>query len=140
MNQTNSLIKQVASVIDLELESPGGEGVANVNVADSEAYPIEQSLTINLIAGKDKKQHFAVMDSVTIYMDKKHEDYKKLSGTVEANTSFITETVNNVISQYTFDEAPSSREAMKTEILDQIQARFGSGFIYDLSFGNLVFQ
>lgn len=141
MNQTNALIKQVAAVIDLELESPDANGSeANVAVADSEPYLIEQEFTINLKTGDDGKAHFAIMSSVTFYMNKKHEDYKKLSPTVESNKGFLVETVNNVISQYTIDNANSSKEAMKTEILSQIHDRFGSGFIYDLSFGNLMFQ
>lgn len=141
MNQTNALIKQVAAVIDLELESPDATGPdAPVAVADSEPYLIEQEFTINLKTGEDSKQHFAIMSSVTLYMNKKHEDYKKLSPTVEANKGFIVETVNNVISQYTYENASSSREEMKAEILNQIRSRFGSGFIYDLSFGNLMFS
>lgn len=141
MNQTNALIKQVAAVIDLELESPDASGgEANVAVADSEPYLIEQEFTINLATGEDGKSHFAVMDSVTLYENKKHEDYKALSTTVEANKGFIIETINNVISQYTFENATESKEEMKAEILEQIHDRFGSGFIYDLSFGNLMFQ
>lgn len=141
MNQTSALIKQVAAVIDLELESPDAHGgEANVAVADSEPYTIEQEFTINLKAGEDSKQHFAIMSSITLYMNKKHEDYKKLSPTVEANKGFVVETVNDVISQYTYENASSRREEMKTEILNRIHDRFGSGFIYDLSFVNLMFS
>lgn len=141
MNQTNALIKQVAAVIDLELESPSANGAdAVVDVADSEPYLIEQSFTINLTTGEDGKAHYAVMDSVTLYINKKHEDYKKLNPTVESNKGYVVETVNTVISKYTIDNASSSREEMKKEILDQIHGRFGSGFIYDISFGNLIFN
>lgn len=141
MNQTNQLIKQVASVIDLELESPDATGEnATVSVEDTVSYKIEQSFTINLKKGADGKDHYAVMDSITIYQDSTHEDYEKLTKTVEGNASFITETVNNVISEYTIDNASASRAEMKAEILKRIQNRFGSSFIYDLSFGNLIFQ
>lgn len=138
MNQTNALIKQVAAVIDLELESPDKD--SEVAVANSEPYLIEQEFMINLSPSEDGKSHFAIMDSVTLYINKKHEDYKKLNPTVESNKGFIVETVSNVISQYNIDNAGGSREKMKSEILDQIHSRFGSGFIYDLSFGNLMFQ
>lgn len=137
--KADNLMTQVASIIDLELESPDGSE-AMVDVADSEAYKIESAMTINLKKGSDGKDHFGVMDSITLYEDTKHEDFSSLSETIQKNESFITETVNDVISQYSIDNASESRGVMKEEILKRIQERFNSDFIYDLSFGNLVFQ
>lgn len=135
----DNLMTKVASVIDLELESPDGSE-AQVDVKDSEAYKIESAMTINLKKGADGKEHFGVLDSITLYEDTKHEDFSKLSETIPTNESFIMETVNDVISQYTNENASENRGAMKEEILKRVQDRFNSDFIYDLSFGNLVFQ
>lgn len=135
----DNLMTQVASIIDLELESPDGSE-AQVDVKDSEAYKIESSMTINLKKGADGKDHFGILDSVTLYEDTKHDDYSKLSETIAKNEGFIMETVNDVISQYSNDNASENRGVMKEEILKRIQERFNSDFIYDLSFGNLVFQ
>lgn len=137
--QADNLMTKVAQIIDLELESKDPTE-SEVAVADSEAQKIEQSLTINLKKGADGKDHFGIMDSITLYKNTKHEDYATLNPTIENNESYITETVTDVISQYPIDTASDSRGEMKQKILEKIQERFDSDFIYDLSFGNLVFQ
>src|SRR5574344_1765771 len=100
MNRTNNLVKQVASVIDLELDSPeGNPEVVQVNVKNITTYKFEYTSgtsTINLKKGADGKDHWGQLDSVTLSVNKKSKDYKALKASLEANDSKVLETVTNV--------------------------------------------
>lgn len=143
-NKTNSLISQISSVIDLELETPEDKEV-QIPVTELEPYKVTNgegggSLTINLKQGTDEKDHYAMLDSVTLSVHKKSKDYKKLSGTLATSTNKILEIVTNEITKYSYDDAKNSREEMKANILEKIQNYFQSDFIVDVSFDNLRFQ
>ncbi len=145
-NKTNRLISQIASVIDLELESPeGGDEQKQIPVTELETYQVKNgengdTMTINLTPGTDNKEHYAMLDSVTLSVHKKSKDYKKLSGTLETSTNKILEIVSNQFTKYTYEDAKVSREEMKANILKEIQNYFQSDFIVDVSFDNLRFQ
>lgn len=140
-NRTNNLINQVSSVIDLELESEEQE--EKLGPTDLKSYVIASesgSLTLNLASGKDGKEHWGQLDSVTLYMNTKAEDYEKLSATLEIKQNKILEIVRNTITSYSYEEAKSNREKLKIEVLKKVQEDFASKFIVDLTFDNLRFQ
>lgn len=139
-NKTSKLISQVASVVDLELESPEAEEEkAVVTVADKEEYIIEGEQTFNLKVGSDGKNHFGVLSSITLSINKSSPDYKKLNPTIETNKNAIVNIAGNVISSYSFDNANDSKQEMQEKILEQVQELFGSDFIVDV-YTSLVFQ
>lgn len=138
-NKTNKLITQVASIIDLELESPEGEA-ANVRVEDISIHNIEDELTITLKGNEgDTKSHFALL-SVSLSLDTTNKDYETLSPTIATNESIIKEIVNNVISNYTANEVLTNKEEIKEEVLAQLRDYFKSNFIINVSFSNLIVQ
>lgn len=145
-NKTNRLISQISSVIDLELESPEqAEEEEQIPVTEIEPYKVANgesgaSLTINLKQSKDGKDHYAMLDSVTLSVHNKSKDYKKLSKTLETSNNKILEIVTEEITKYSYDDAKDNREQMKANILKQIQNYFQSEFIVDVSFDNLRFQ
>ena len=140
VKKTDKLVKQVAKVIQLEIETQDGvEDENKVSVLDSEVISITSPLTINLKSSGSSKT-YAILDGVSIYLNKKDKSYKKLQPTVEENKSIILEIVTNVFSKYSVDEAQNNRDALKTEILNSIQSYFDSEFIYNVSFENLRFQ
>ena len=144
-NKTNRLISQISSVIDLELESPEDAEEEQIPVTEIEPYKVTNgesggALTINLKQGEDNKDHYAMLDSVTLSVHKKSKDYKKLSGTLETSTNKILEIVTEEITKYSYDDAKNNREQMKANILEKIQNYFQSDFIVDVSFDNLRFQ
>lgn len=144
-NKTNRLISQISSVIDLELESPEGTEEEQIPVTELEPYTVTNgedggSLTINLKQGEDGKDHYAMLDSVTLSVHNKSKDYKKLSGTLETSTNKILEIVTDEITQYSYEDAKTNREDMKADILEKIQNYFQSDFIVDISLDNLRFQ
>ncbi len=136
--RTDKLITQVASVINLELE---GEGASAVDIASIESYKIEESKTMNLKTSENGKEHYAVMDYVSISINKESDDYEKLQPLLETQNSAIMDIVDSVMSKYTYEEAINNREQMKEEILSEIKKHFGSvDFVIGVTLGNLLFS
>lgn len=141
-NKTSALVTKVASTIDLELES---QGVQQVDIKDRESVPIEQeaSAMVNLISGDDGKQHMALFDSITLSVNKKSKDYKKLKPQIETNTQKIQSIVQNVISTYSYDQVATTegKEKVIKDILKELQSYFNSeDFIVDVVLANFRYQ
>lgn len=51
----------------------------------------------------------------------------------------IKDEINSVFANYTMEEARSNQEQIKQEILERIQTMFDSQFIYNVSFGDIMF-
>lgn len=139
-NKTSKLVDQVASIINLELEATSGEVEEKVDPSNVETYKIESALTFNLIRSVDGTDHYAVVDSISLSINKASKDYDKLNKTIETNENFITDIVTEVVSSYAYDDAISSKEEMKAEILEKIQTHFNSDFIFSVSLNNLCFK
>lgn len=132
-SKTNRLVSQISSVIDLELQSPEEEEQAEVvDPASKEEYPIEGERNFNLQMGSDGKAHFAQLDGITLSLNTKSKDYKKLRPTLDTNQKSIVDVVDQVITSYSIDNAASSKEEMKARILEQLQTLFDSDFIVDV--------
>lgn len=141
-NKTNKLISQVASVIELELESEaGGEGSNQIDVNNIDtSFIIEQALTMNLKKSPDGSEHFAMMDSISFSMDKSNKDYETYKDTMVDKRDIFTEMVRSVMLQYTLDQVYDHQSDIKTEVLNKIHNYYKSDFIIDISFGNFRFQ
>lgn len=136
--KTDALISQVASVIQLELK---GYDEGTYNVEDLENHKIEEGLTKNLKVGEDGKSHFAVLDYVTVSVNKKSEDYDSLNAILTDQDSKIMDIVGTTLTQYTYEEAVADQGAIKKDVLEQLRKNFGSSdFIVDVYFGNFVCQ
>lgn len=136
---TNNLIANVASIIDLELESD--KAAESIAMSDLEAITFENGMQINLksVPG-DKMDHYAVIDKVSIYLNKNADDFKKLNESIKNYESTISEMVSYGFSQYTKEEVQNNREAIKMAVLKKIQEKFGTQTIADISFKNLRLQ
>ena len=136
--RTDKLITQVASVINLELE---GEGASKVDIASIEAYKVEEKKTMNLKMSENGKEHYAVMDYVSLSINMNSEDYARLQPLLETQNSAIMDIVDSVMSRYTYEEAINNRERMKEEILEELKRHFGSpDFVIGVTLGNLLFS
>jgi flagellar FliL protein len=138
-NKTTQLVSKVASIVDLELESPDASD-AKLTVSDMTNYDITDELTINLKSSGDGKSHYALIKTVTLTMNNKHEDFKDLSPLVETNVNIIKGIITDEVSKYTFDEANNQKDAIKQAILEKVQELFQSDFIIQISFANMVLQ
>ena len=140
MNATNTLVSNVASIIDLELES-NTASANKVVMSDMDVVTFDTPLTINLKGTEgDNTDHFAVIDKISVYLNKTADDYKALSENVKNYETAIDEMVTNGFNQYTKEEVQNNREVIKAGILKSIQEKFGTQTIADISFKNLRLQ
>lgn len=115
---------------------------SDVAITDMEAVALENSeLTINLKSVEGElKDPYAVIDQVTVYLNKKGDDYKTLSEGIAGYGATITEVVSTTFSEYTKDEVQNNRDLVKQEVLENLHIKFGSTTITDISFKNLRLQ
>ncbi len=137
-NRTTKLVDKVASIIDLELESPENKN-AQVAVSDIMIYDLPDKLTINLKNDEDGKDHYAMLN-VSISMNSKHEDYETLNPKVTEYSNAIEEIVQEEFAKYTRAEVEAKKNVIKEQIIIRIQELFQSDFIISVSFGNLILQ
>lgn len=136
--RTDKLVTQVASIINLELE---GEGASKIDIASIESYKVEEKKTMNLKMSENGKEHYAVMDYVSLSINMESEDYARLQPLLATQNSAIMDIVDSVMSRYTYEEAINNREQMKEEILEELKRHFGSlDFVIGVTFGNLLFS
>jgi len=136
-NKTSQLVAKVASIVDLELESPD-EGDAEIAVSDIVIHEIEDKLTINL-KKTDDSSHFAIVN-VSLSINSKNEDTVTLEPLVTTNENEIKEIVTEEFARYTIDEVNNKKNLIKEQVLIRIQEHFKSDFIINVSFGNLILQ
>lgn len=137
-NRTTKLVDKIASIVDLELEDPDVAD-ANLTVLDKEGFDVSGELKIYLKKGSDGNSHYALISTVTIYMNKKSDDYEELSEAVQNNTNKIKEIITDEVSKYSIDNITDSKDAIKEAVLIRLKEYFKSDFIIDVSFGNMVY-
>lgn len=133
-NKTNALVSKVASLIDLELESPNPED--NISLEDIEPYNIKDKLTINLKSIDQKESYLTV--NVSLSMNTKNKDYEKYKEKVELNEISIKEIIQDEFAKYTKDEVQANKEKIKENIKVQLQELFDSDFIIRVNLANLL--
>jgi flagellar FliL protein len=134
-NKTNQLVTKVASIVDLELESPDA-ATEEIAVSDIATYDIADKLTVNL-AKTDDTAHYALL-YVSLSMNMKHPDYESLNPKIAENENAIKEIVTEEFGRYSIDDVTPNKNAIKEAILTRIQELFQSDFIINVSFGNMV--
>lgn len=140
--KTAALVDNIATALNLELSS-GTEGGAEeiVSMSDTETYSFADSMTIPLKKSEgDDKDHYCIV-SVTLSINKTADGYKEY-GSAESLASMeglIKDEINGVFAQYTMEEARDNQEMIKKEIINRIQTMFDSKFIYNVSFGDIMF-
>lgn len=136
-NKTNNLVSKIASIIDLELESPVA-GEAEISVSDITTHPIADKLTINL-KESDDLSHYAVV-IVSLSINNKNEEAATLEPFITDNENAIKEIVTEEFSKFTIDEVINNKSVIKENILTRIHELFNSDFIINVSFGNIILQ
>lgn len=136
-NKTNNLVSKVASIVDLELESPDADP-SKLSISDIDTYNIDGKLTINMKSTEDNKQYATLF--VSLSLNTKHSDYETLFPKIEQHVSQIKEIVQNEFSAYTSEEAITKKEEIKKQVLDKIRVYFNSDFIINVTFSDLIFS
>lgn len=138
-SKTNALITQVATVLNLELESTEEDG-ENHDIKNIEevAFAFENKETINLPVGTDGKTRYAMLSGFTVNIDKESKDYKEVSEMLTAQQSSVKDIVISVIASHPADEL--TQELIKKEALEKIQEYFDSKCIVSISLDGFMFS
>lgn len=141
--QTSALVKNIATAMDLELAaSSDGEAAEEVvSMADTETYSFADNMTIPLKKSEgDDKDHYCIV-SITLSINTKADGYKEYGSaeSLAAKEGLLKDEINSVFAGYTMEEARDNQEMIKKEIIDRIQQLFDSKFIYNVSFGDIMF-
>ncbi|MCR4989381.1 MAG: flagellar basal body-associated protein FliL [Lachnospiraceae bacterium] len=145
--KTAKLITDIATAINLELvdgSTAAEDEVATISMADIQIHTIAD-MTIPLKQGlnadgtPDTKDHFALL-SVSLSMNTTNEDYETYGADIATKEDLIKGVINEVVSQYTVDEAKNNSAGICDEILKKIQGLYNSDFIFDVKFSSALFQ
>jgi len=144
MNKTSKLIDGISTALSLELGDPTKTGedsaqAAVVPMDDIAVYKIEEEMTIPLAIGADGKDHYCLV-SVSLSMNTKDEGYKSYGETISEKEDLIKGEIVSVIGSYTIEEAKSSTDAMREDILGRIHNMYDSKFVYNVVFREILFQ
>ena len=137
--KTAALVSDIATLVGLEINGlPVSDvGTTNVTMADTAVYNIADEMTIPLKTGEDGQSHYAV-GNVSLSLNTKHEDYKTYNEeTLAASEGIIKDIIFSVLGNYTKEEALSSSEQIKAEMLERLREKFDSEVIYGVSYNFL---
>ncbi|MCR5594271.1 MAG: flagellar basal body-associated FliL family protein [Lachnospiraceae bacterium] len=139
-NKTSALINGISSALSLEVESQTSATVdaSAVPMTSIDVYSVSESMTIPL-KKTDDKDHYCLVEA-SFSINKDHEDYATYGSDLSAQESLIKDQIRDVISQYTVEEAQANQEMIKQQILERVQALYDSDFIFNVSFGEYMFQ
>lgn len=138
-NKANEMIEKVCSAIDLELNSGAGTGISNIPIEQIESYQVKEGeqLTINL-RSEDDAPHYALI-AVSLSLNTKSDNYKKYPPTdLAEKDDIIRNDIIQIIGNYTLDEFNSNREAIRKEILEDMQGLFGGDYVVAVNFSDVT--
>ena len=140
--KTSALIDGISSALSLELESQkAAEGTSAIPMTNIKVYTLSDSMTIPLKEGTDGKPHYCLLEA-SFSINTESEDYVsgKYTEDLSPQESLIRDKIFNIVSQYTMEEARSNQELIKQQILEAMQSMYDSDFIFNVSFGEYMFQ
>ncbi|MBQ9983193.1 MAG: flagellar basal body-associated FliL family protein [Lachnospiraceae bacterium] len=136
--KTNNLITQIASVLNLELESADGQPtVALENIA---TYSVEAQV-VNLKDDGSGDNHY-VQVGLTLELDNSSKDYESLITVLQGAEGPVFDEARNVIQGYTYAEVNdlTTQEEIKKQILNSLQEKYATQCIYRVSFSKFTTQ
>lgn len=142
MKKTSKLIDGISSALSLEVaettvsDEPGEDAIA---MEDIEIYQIADQMTISLAKGADGETHYCLV-SVSLSINTKDPDYEKYGATVADKEDLIKSEIFSVIQAHPIEEAESNPDMLREEILERIQQMYGSKFIYNVVFRDIMFS
>lgn len=144
--KTAALVDNIAATLNLELTAQTSSGEREKEIVPMEniaTYSISEKMTIPLKDSVDAEgkvsSHFC-MASISFSINKKSDGYKKYSEDLSAQEEMIKDMINTVFAGYSMEEAKGNEEAIKKEILDEVQRMYDSDFIFDVGFGSILYQ
>lgn len=133
--RTDSLIEKIVAAVELETESGIGKDFGEIAPEDQDEYTFADK-NINLKATGDKVSIAQV--SITITLNKKHDDYKKVQPLIGGKENKIVAAVSAVLSDYTASEVSLYTDDINADALEKIQEIFQSECIVETTLNILA--
>lgn len=136
--KTNKLITDIASVLNLELN--GDYDKPSVALENMASHNIEAQV-VNLQDDGSGKKHYVQM-GLTLELDSSSKEYDNLSKVLTEASGAVFDEARNVVQRYTYDEVKDqvTQEKIKNEILKNLQKKYGTTCIYNVSFSKFTTQ
>lgn len=135
--KTSALIDDISAAINLDLKNQSTTSstaaIVDVPIENVQVFAIGEEMTIPLAKGADGKDHYYLV-AVSLSLNTKHEDYKKLQPTVETQVDLIKGEIISVIGSHTLEEIQEGTDGIRMEILQRLQTLFDSQFIFNVTF------
>ncbi len=136
--KTAELVTNIATVLDLELTTPGEEEeIEEVSLADTVTHSLTNAMTIPL-SGEEGEERY-IMFKFSLSMNSQHEDYEAYGESIADRESLIEDAITTVVSRHTENECRNDIEGIKEEILTALQELFQSDFIYKVGISDVKF-
>lgn len=138
--KTGALIDGIAEALSLEMESQNvSEGLAGIPMTNIKVYTLPESMTIPLKDSGDGKAHYCLLEA-SFSINTESPGFVTYGEDLSPQESLIKDKIFNIVSGYTMEEARSNQELIKQQILEAVQAMYDSDFIFNVSFGEYMFQ
>ena len=138
--KTAALVDGISEALSLEMASKdSGEGAAQIPMTDIAVYTIGDTMTIPLAESGDGKIHYCLLQ-VSFSINTKAEGYATYGSDLSAQETLIKDEIYSVVGKYTMEEVKANQGMIKQTILEHVQAMFDSDFIFNVSFGECLFQ
>lgn len=123
----NNIISQVASILNLELESQYADE-PSYSIADIEVKSVKfdadgNTQTINLAPSADGQKHYGIISGVKFDLNTTADDYKDVVDVIDNKPSLLTDVVKEVIGSFSGDNI--SEAAVKEQALARISDKLG---------------
>lgn len=140
VKKTNNLIDEVAEIISLDLEAQNGNEKI-ITSDDLENFAMEDEIIINLKKDSESsKERYAVVSKISLTLYNGVTDYAKVKKNIEESTDSIYDTIRKGFSSYTLDDAKANEEAIKANIIQMLNDRYGDKVVQSIAFGSLIYQ
>ena len=138
IKKVNSLVTTVSNAIDLDLQAAvDADSSDALSLSDIMPYDVPadaaENITVPLKKGSDGKQHYAIL-KVTLSINTQSEAYATYSEELDSYQSIMKSEIINICTQYTIDEFQTDQATIQRQIRDQMNARFGQGFVASVGF------
>ncbi len=138
--KTAELVTSIATVMNLELYSPGGTAVTDVPLENTDTYTMQELMIPLKLSETDAKQSYMIF-TLSLSQNTKNKDYKSMGGAENMAKweSQILDVVNSVVGEHTLEECQNSFDSIRAEMLTEIQRLFGSDFIFKVGISGVKF-
>lgn len=136
--RTDSLIEKIVSAVDLETEAGLGKSYGEVLPEDQEDISLFKDELVNLKTEAGGTGYGQV--SVTLTLNKKHEDYSKVQPLIAAKTDKIKSTVQIILKDYTVGTVVENAEEINARMLTAVKDIFQSSCIIEVTVNTVAVQ